>query len=41
MAACTMEGAVSMQSAIISYAEGFLLVGIIYAVLLPLMFLQK
>lgn len=41
MAAGAMEGAVSMQSAIISYAEGFLLVGIICAVLLPLVFFAK
>jgi MFS transporter, DHA2 family, multidrug resistance protein len=41
MAAGAMEGAVSTQSAILSYAEGFLLVGLICAVLLPLVFFAK
>jgi MFS transporter, DHA2 family, multidrug resistance protein len=41
MAAGAIEGAVSTQSAIISYAEGFLLVGIICATLLPLVFFAK
>jgi MFS transporter, DHA2 family, multidrug resistance protein len=41
MAAGAMEGVVSMQSAIMSYAEGFLVIGIICAVCLPLVFLAK
>ena len=41
MAAGAMEGAVSLQSAVISYAEGFLLIGIICAVCLPLVFFAK
>ena len=41
MAAGAMEGAVSMQSAIISYAEGFLFIGIICAFVLPLVFFAK
>jgi MFS transporter, DHA2 family, multidrug resistance protein len=41
MATGAIEGAVSTQAAIISYAEGFLLVGVICAVLLPLVFLAK
>jgi MFS transporter, DHA2 family, multidrug resistance protein len=41
MAAAAMEGAVSYQSAVISYSEGFLLIGLICAVLLPLVFLAK
>ena len=36
-----MEGAVSLQSAVISYGEGFLLIGIICAVCLPLVFFAK
>lgn len=41
MAVGAMEGAVSLQSAVISYAEGFLLVGIICAICLPLVFFAK
>jgi MFS transporter, DHA2 family, multidrug resistance protein len=41
MATGVMEGIVSSQSAIISYAEGFLVVGIICAVCLPLVFFAK
>jgi MFS transporter, DHA2 family, multidrug resistance protein len=41
MAAGALEGAVSLQSAVISYGEGFLLIGIICAVLLPLVFFAK
>ncbi|MBC7935552.1 MAG: MFS transporter, partial [Rhizobacter sp.] len=41
MADAAMEGVVSFQSAVISYSEGFLLIGIICAVLLPLVFLAK
>jgi MFS transporter, DHA2 family, multidrug resistance protein len=41
MAAGAMEGAVSLQSAIFSYAEGFLVIGIICAVCLPLVFFAK
>jgi MFS transporter, DHA2 family, multidrug resistance protein len=41
MAAGAMEGAVSKQAAIISYSEGFLLIGLICAILLPLVFLAK
>ncbi|WP_353484542.1 DHA2 family efflux MFS transporter permease subunit [Haliscomenobacter sp.] len=41
MATGAMEAAVSSQSAIISYAEGFLMIGIICACILPLVFLAK
>ena len=41
MAAGAMEGAVSYQSAVISYAEGFLMIGLICACILPLVFLAK
>ncbi len=41
MAAGAMEGAVSLQSAVLSYAEGFLLIGIICACVLPLIFFAK
>lgn len=41
MAAGAMEGAVSFQSAVISYGEGFLLIGLICACILPLVFLAK
>jgi len=41
MAAGAIEGAVSTQAAIISYAEGFLLIGIICALFLPLVFFAK
>ncbi len=41
MAAGAMEGAVSTQSAIISYAEGFLFIGIICMLVLPLVFFAK
>jgi len=41
MAAGAMEGAVSTQAAIISYAEGFLLIGIICLAVLPLVFFAK
>ena len=41
MAAGAIEGAVSFQSAVISYGEGFLLIGLICACILPLVFLAK
>ncbi len=41
MASGAIEGAVSTQAAIISYAEGFLLIGIICLAVLPLVFLAK
>ena len=41
MAAGAMEGAVSLQAAIISYAEGFLFIGIICLAVLPLVFFAK
>jgi MFS transporter, DHA2 family, multidrug resistance protein len=41
MASGAMEGAVSYQSAVMSYAEGFLVIGIICAVCLPLVFLAR
>lgn len=41
MAAGAMEGAVSLQSAVMSYAEGFLLIGIICACVLPLVLFAK
>lgn len=36
-----IEGAVSYQAAVISYAEGFLLIGLICAVCLPMVFFAK
>jgi DHA2 family multidrug resistance protein len=41
MAAGALEGAVSLQSAIMSYAEGFMVIGIICLCILPLVFLAK
>lgn len=41
MAAGALEGAVSFQSAVISYSEGFLLIGIIFQCILPLVFFAK
>jgi MFS transporter, DHA2 family, multidrug resistance protein len=41
MAAGAIEGAVSTQAAILSYAEGFLLIGIICLTVLPLVFFTK
>jgi len=41
MAAAAMEGAVSFQSAVISYSEGFLLIGIICLCILPMVFFAK
>jgi MFS transporter, DHA2 family, multidrug resistance protein len=41
MASGAMEGAVSYQSAVMSYSEGFLVIGIICAVCLPLVFLAR
>jgi MFS transporter, DHA2 family, multidrug resistance protein len=41
MTAGALEGAVSVQSAVLSYAEGFLAIGIICALVLPLVFLAK
>lgn len=41
MAAGAIEGTVSTQSAIISYAEGFLFIGIICTLVLPLIFFAK
>lgn len=41
MASGAIEGSVSYQSAVISYAEGFLVIGIICAVCLPLVFFAK
>ena len=41
MATGAMEGLVSSQSAMISYAEGFLMIGIICAVCLPFVFFAK
>lgn len=36
-----LEGAVSTQAAVISYAEGFMLIGVILAVVLPLVLIAK
>ena len=36
-----MEGAVSYQSAVISYGEGFLLIGLICLCILPIVFFAK
>ena len=41
MATGALEGAVSTQAAIISYSEGFLLIGIICMLFLPLVFFAK
>jgi MFS transporter, DHA2 family, multidrug resistance protein len=41
MAAGAMDGAVSFQSAVISYGEGFLLIGLICLCILPIVFLAK
>ena len=41
MANSVMEGVVSLQAAVISYAEGFLMIGLICAVCLPFVFLAK
>ena len=41
IAAGAMEGTVSYQSAVISYAEGFLMIGIICACILPLVLFAK
>ncbi len=41
MAVGAIEGTVSVQSAIISYAEGFLVIGIFCAIILPLVFFAK
>ncbi|GAB3641320.1 DHA2 family efflux MFS transporter permease subunit [Spirosoma arcticum] len=41
MATGALEGAVSTQAAVLSYAEGFMLIGIICAAVLPLVLLAK
>ena len=41
MATGAMEGILSSQAAIISYAEGFLVIGIICACILPSVFFAK
>ncbi len=41
MATGAMEGALSKQAAILSYGEGFMLIGIICACILPIVFLAK
>jgi DHA2 family multidrug resistance protein len=41
MASIAINGAVSYQSAVISYAEGFLLIAIVCACILPLVFFAK
>ncbi len=41
MASAAIEGTVSFQSAVMSYAEGFLVIGLICAAVLPLVFLAK
>ena len=41
MAMGAIEGAVSTQAAVISYAEGFMLIGVILALVLPLVFIAK
>lgn len=41
MAAGALEGAVSFQSAVISYGEGFLLIGLICLCILPIVFFAK
>ena len=41
MAMGAIEGAVSTQAAVISYAEGFMLIGIILAAVLPLVLIAK
>ena len=41
MATGALEGAVSTQAAVLSYAEGFMLIGIVCAAVLPLVLLAK
>jgi MFS transporter, DHA2 family, multidrug resistance protein len=41
MATGAMEGAISFQSAVISYSEGFLLIGLICLCILPVVFLAR
>ncbi len=41
MAMGALEGAVSTQAAVISYAEGFMLIGVILAAVLPLVLIAK
>ncbi|BAV06194.1 MFS transporter, DHA2 family, multidrug resistance protein [Filimonas lacunae] len=41
MAMGVMNGSLSVQSAVISYSEGFMMIGIICAAILPLVFLSK
>ncbi len=41
MATAALEGAVSYQAAVLSYAEGFLVIGIICAICLPLIFFAR
>jgi DHA2 family multidrug resistance protein len=41
MAAGAVEGTVSLQSAVLSYAEGFLLIGAFCAIVLPLVFFAR
>ena len=41
MAMAVLEGTVTVQAAVIGYAEGFMLIGIICAVALPLVFFAK
>lgn len=41
LATVAIEGTVSVQSAILSYAEGFMLIGIFCAVVLPLVYFSK
>ncbi|TAE13709.1 MAG: DHA2 family efflux MFS transporter permease subunit [Bacteroidetes bacterium] len=41
MASAAIEGSVSLQSAVLSYAEGFLLIGVFCAMVLPLVFFAR
>lgn len=41
MATAVLEGTVTVQAAVISYAEGFMLIGVLCAVVLPLVFFAK
>ncbi|MBC7569447.1 MAG: hypothetical protein H7319_06920 [Spirosoma sp.] len=41
MAMAVLEGTVTVQAAVISYAEGFMLIGVLCAVVLPLVFFAK
>jgi DHA2 family multidrug resistance protein len=41
MAMGMMEGSLNVQSSILAYGEGFMMIGIICAVILPLVFLAK